>query len=276
MLARVHRWGWKDQPTALPHRAQTPSGWEQLLTGQVPAMSSYIASFATDAVLETYLELWGAIDWAVMSEKAERDCSLKWMNNPEAIQMLREVGLSLVSLTSLFARILSHFSHAMQMRTASASWGPAACALPHDLTLLHGDFHKGNILYKQQGSGSEPEVCIVDWQNYGLGHPCWVRHFVAFSGVFPTDKCRRCYPSSIESSTNQGQNDRSSSTALCWVVLSRQTMTRYSRSTTQVWWSWAGRPPSDHPGNRPVYESCNLLLFTCMGQFTQMSCPEYM
>ena len=31
---------------------------------------------------------------------------------------------------------------------------------------------KGNILYDSNG-GTAPEVCIVDWQNYGLGHPAW-------------------------------------------------------------------------------------------------------
>ena len=48
LLARLHRWGWKGEQAASTHREQPSSGWEQLITGQVPAMHRYIKSFATD------------------------------------------------------------------------------------------------------------------------------------------------------------------------------------------------------------------------------------
>jgi len=40
-------------------------------------------------------------------------------------------------------------------------------------TLLHGDFHCGNIFYQVDASNEDPvqDVVILDWQNYGYGHP---------------------------------------------------------------------------------------------------------
>ena len=60
-----------------------------------------------------------------------------------------------------------------------------SAALKRDLTLLHGDFHSGNILTRiktppreegqvqEEDEEEEDDVCIVDWQNFGAGHPAW-------------------------------------------------------------------------------------------------------
>ena len=48
MLAKVHAWGWKGQPSAVAHRGQPPSLWSALITGQNPVQRSAVKSFATD------------------------------------------------------------------------------------------------------------------------------------------------------------------------------------------------------------------------------------
>ena len=102
------------------------------------------------SALDTYLELWRAVDWARLSSRAGQPVELAWASNRDAVEMVHE------------------------LRTASCGWANEACDLPHDLTLLHGDFHKGNIMSKylhSETNCNNVELCIVDWQNYGLGHP---------------------------------------------------------------------------------------------------------
>ena len=83
-----------------------------LLPGCVPLTDTLLRC----SVLATFLELWQAVDWAEMSALAGRPVGLESLVNPDAVGLLRE------------------------LRVASAGWAEAACGLPSDLTLLHGDF----------------------------------------------------------------------------------------------------------------------------------------
>ena len=73
--------------------------------------------------------MWRPVDWAEANRQAgigpgEPQAAMPWLQNEDAVAMLRE------------------------MRDAAqgeGGWLAPALKLERDLTMLHGDFHKGNV-----------------------------------------------------------------------------------------------------------------------------------
>ena len=86
-----------------------------------------------------------------------------------------------------------------------SGWAAKSVELARNLTLLHGDFHKGNIMYRPYGSvgtalsqgeiwrglpyghaeQDDHEIVLIDFQSFGLGNPAWeLVYFVSKNDEF--------------------------------------------------------------------------------------------
>ena len=65
-------------------------------------------------------------------------------------------------------------------------WWARAISMSRDQTVLHGDFHKGNLFVRPEEDGpTEPEeVYVIDWAYVGAGHCAWE---VAYFFLLSTD-----------------------------------------------------------------------------------------
>jgi hypothetical protein len=61
------------------------------------------------------------------------------------------------------------------VKANQANWFERGKSLPRDQTVLHGDFHKGNLFFRPVAEGpTDPsEVICLDWAMYGAGHCTW-------------------------------------------------------------------------------------------------------
>ena len=57
--------------------------------------------------------------------------------------------------------------------------------MPRDQTILHGDFHKGNLFVRpeEEGPTDPSEVIVIDWAYFGLGHVSWEINYYLLLGA---------------------------------------------------------------------------------------------
>ena len=70
------------------------------------------------------------------------------------------------------------------LKANQANWFERGKALPRDQTVLHGDFHKGNLFFRpvEEGPTDPSEVIVLDWAFYGKGHASWeINYFFLLS-----------------------------------------------------------------------------------------------
>lgn len=61
------------------------------------------------------------------------------------------------------------------VKANQANWFERGKALPRNQTIMHGDFHKGNLFFRDVAEGpTDPsEVIVLDWAFFGHGHCSW-------------------------------------------------------------------------------------------------------
>ena len=143
MAARLHRWGWRGQRASRRFTSSlNEASWCATMTGQSSIVRGMLQGYGNDVTAETsalekYLQVWRPVDWAEANRQAgigpgEPQAAMPWLQNEDAVTMLRE------------------------MRDAAqgeGGWLAPALKLERDLTMLHGDFHKGNVRPDTHTSG---------------------------------------------------------------------------------------------------------------------------
>lgn len=126
-------------------RGEPESKWTALLAGHGRMTHGALKKFQTDATLQKFLDMWSSRDHAVD---------------------LRDEGLRQML---------------WDLRANFGNWFQRGCAMQRDQTLLHGDYHLGNIFVKQQGT-SPDDVTLIDWAYLGTGHVSWeINYFLTLS-----------------------------------------------------------------------------------------------
>ena len=122
-------------------------GWGR--TGEPPSKGLYppffgghwaqrkfvLKKIGTSKVMERFIDLW--------QDRPERTC----LQNPEVLEMLWD------------------------LRANIHRWCSRIEALDREQTMVHGDFHRGNIFAKREDGSVE--VCTFDWSFFGTGHVAW-------------------------------------------------------------------------------------------------------
>jgi hypothetical protein len=129
-------------------RGERESKWTALIAGHLKLSHALLKNFHTDATLQTFLEVWSPREHA---------------------SDLREPGLR---------------SMLWDLRANFSSWFERGCNMPRDQTLLHGDFHLGNIFVKEDDEVmTQPDdVTVIDWAYMGAGHSSWeLNYFLSLS-----------------------------------------------------------------------------------------------
>ena len=69
------------------------------------------------------------------------------------------------------------------LRSNFDNWFQRGCNMPRDQTLLHGDFHVGNIFFRKDGATVPDDVTVaIDWAYLGPGHVSWeLNYFLTLS-----------------------------------------------------------------------------------------------
>lgn len=112
-------------------RGQKESKWTALLSGQYRPSHMLFKSFGTDTSLQSFLDTWSSRDHA-----ADLRCE-------ELRQMLWD------------------------LRNNFENWFERGCKMPREQTLLHGDFHLGNIFVRKDGMASPDDISLIDWAYLG-------------------------------------------------------------------------------------------------------------
>jgi hypothetical protein len=129
-MARVHGWGWGGRG-----RGERYSGWVGFIAGQSKLVLKFVhPKFGGNGKLQQFLDVWGGHPAAPPA-----------LARPEVVAMLWD------------------------LRANVASWLPRARAIDRDQTLLHGDFHRGNLFWRAERN----ELVVIDWAMFGAGHVAW-------------------------------------------------------------------------------------------------------
>ena len=129
-------------------RGERESKWTALIAGHLKLSHALLKHFHTDTTLQTFLDVWSPREHA---------------------SDLREPGLR---------------SMLWDLRANFSSWFERGCNMPRDQTLLHGDFHLGNIFVKEDDEVmTQPDdVTVIDWAYMGAGHSSWeLNYFLSLS-----------------------------------------------------------------------------------------------
>ena len=66
------------------------------------------------------------------------------------------------------------------LRANASRWTLAAAKFNDKQTMVHGDFHRGNLFFRQadpDALSEEDDCAVLDWAFYGTGHCCWELYY---------------------------------------------------------------------------------------------------
>ena len=127
-------------------RGEPESQWTALVAGHNKLSHRFLKKFQTDTTLQKFLDLWSSRDHAAdLQDEGVRQ--LLW-----------------------------------DLRANFNNWFQRGCDMPRDQTLLHGDFHVGNIFIRKDGATEPDDVTVIDWAYLGTGHVSWeLNYFLTLS-----------------------------------------------------------------------------------------------
>lgn len=150
-MAKVHAWGW-GKTTAPFEGAWDLSPHVAAGIGRTKRQYGAKANFSDGKAVAEYITLWK--DVATMNLDTSRSSTYK--DHPEFLTMLTQIA-----------------EGATIWEPKAAALSPLEGAKPVGSTILHGDMHQWNHLFRK-GEGADPnDLILIDWQFTGCGHAAW-------------------------------------------------------------------------------------------------------
>ena len=150
-LANLHAWGWgRDATTAIPG-VWAISPHITAMIGRSARQLKPKAALSTGATLSKYIAMWK--DYATMELDTTRVKTYE--QHPEYLKVLQELVAG--------AAVWQPKAAAM-FRSAS----PAGKGKPLGSTILHGDAHQWNHLFRKGADADKNDLVLIDWQWTGV------------------------------------------------------------------------------------------------------------